>query len=128
MNAISRYVLGASGRGVSRGDMNKFSDAYIGYLSSKYSRRFGDFSGSDISVLSAQKVKSFIKVDAQAWLASGTKVNVEFLVSDKSGSTRVFNIFVEGVNLLLTERTEVGALLEARGGSIAQLTKDLPTL
>jgi phospholipid transport system substrate-binding protein len=67
-------------------------------------------------------------VDAQARLASGTKVNVEFLVSDKSGSTRVFNIFVEGVNLLLTERTEVGALLEARGGSIAQLTKDLPTL
>ena len=128
VNAISRYVLGASGRGVSRGDMNKFSDAYIGYLSSKYSRRFGDFSGSDISVLSAQKVKSFIKVNAQARLASGTKVNVEFLVSDKSGSTRVFNIFVEGVNLLLTERTEVGALLEARGGSIAQLTKDLPTL
>lgn len=128
VTAISRYVLGASGRGVSKGDLNKFSDAYIGYLSRKYSRRFGDFSGSDIKVVSSGKVKSFIKVDAEARLASGSKVNVELLVSDKSGRTRVFNIFVEGVNLLLTERTEVGALLEARGGSIAQLTKDLPSL
>lgn len=128
INAIARYVLGAAGRGVSNSDLNAFSNAYIGYLSRKYSRRFGDFSGSDIKVTKAAPVKSFVKVDAVAQLASGSKVNVELLVSDKSGSTRVFNIFVEGVNMLLTERTEVGALLDARGGNIKKLTADLPKL
>jgi phospholipid transport system substrate-binding protein len=34
-------------------------------------------------------------------------------------------MFIEGVNLLLTERTEIGAMLDARKGNLNQLIKDL---
>jgi phospholipid transport system substrate-binding protein len=50
---------------------------------------------------------------------------VTFLVSDKSGRDKFFNMFIEGVNMLLTERTEVGAMLDARGGDLNRLIKDL---
>ena len=41
-----------------------------------------------------------------------------FHVSDRSGRPLFFNMFIEGINLLLTERTEVGALLDRNGGDI----------
>jgi phospholipid transport system substrate-binding protein len=51
--------------------------------------------------------------------------DVTFQLSNRSGDSRFVNIFIEGVNLLLTERTEIGALLDRRGGSIEKLTRDL---
>jgi phospholipid transport system substrate-binding protein len=46
-------------------------------------------------------------------------------VSDRSGQNKFFNMPIEGVNLLLTERTEIGAMLDKRRGNIDALIKDL---
>ena len=34
----------------------------------------------------------------------------------------MFNLVIEGVNMLTTERTEVGAMLDQAGGSVPKLT------
>jgi phospholipid transport system substrate-binding protein len=34
-------------------------------------------------------------------------------------------MFIEGVNLLLTERTEIGALIDRNGGNIDAMISDL---
>ena len=62
-----------------------------------------------------------------AFLQGESPFEVTFLVSDKSGSDKFFNIFIEGVNMLLTERTEIGAMLDRRGGNVGQLISDLQT-
>ena len=46
-------------------------------------------------------------------------------VSDKSGRNLFFNLIIEGVNMLSAERTEIGAMLDRRGGDIAALARDL---
>jgi phospholipid transport system substrate-binding protein len=48
-------------------------------------------------------------------------------VSDKSGKNLFFNIIIEGVNMLASERTEVGAMLDKRKGNIDALITDLKT-
>jgi phospholipid transport system substrate-binding protein len=53
---------------------------------------------------------------------------VRFHVSDKAGKSLFFNIIIEGVNMLASERTEVGALLDKRGGDLDQLIADMKTL
>jgi phospholipid transport system substrate-binding protein len=40
----------------------------------------------------------------------------------------VFNFFIEGVNLLLTERTEIGAMLDQRNGNVRALAADLENM
>ena len=40
------------------------------------------------------------------------------MVSDKSGELQFFNMFLEGVNLLLTERSEIGSMLDMSGGDL----------
>jgi phospholipid transport system substrate-binding protein len=42
-------------------------------------------------------------------------------VGDKSGRNLFFNIIIEGVNMLASERTEIGAILDQNGGDIEKL-------
>ena len=39
-----------------------------------------------------------------------------------------FDIIIEGISLLSSERVEIGALLDERNGNIARLTRDLVNL
>ena len=50
---------------------------------------------------------------------------VDFLVSEHSGQPLVFNLIIEGVNMLLVERQEIGALLDRNSGKIDALIREL---
>lgn len=122
---IARYALGADARRANPAQMRAFTQAFQRFISVKYGRRFRDFIGGRIEVNEARAVKSFIEVRTTAILRGKAPFNVTFLVSDRSGSDRFFNMFIEGVNMLLTERTEIGAMLDRRGGNIDQMIADL---
>ena len=49
-------------------------------------------------------------------------------VSDKSGRLLFFNLIIEGVNMLASERTEIGALLDKNGGDVDKLVATLKTI
>jgi phospholipid transport system substrate-binding protein len=125
---ISRYALGVEARSASNAQLSKFSDAFQVYISRKYGRRFREFIGGRIEVDSAKAVKSFFEVKSVAYLKGQSPFEVTFLVSDRSGKDLFFNMFIEGINMLLTERTEIGAQLDRRKGNLDQLIKDLPSL
>ena len=122
---IARYALGADARRASAAEMRAFTEAFQGYISRKYGKRFRQFIGGTITVQSARRVKSFYEVRTIANLRGEAPFDVTFLVSDQSGRDKFFNMFIEGVNLLLTERTEIGAMLDRRGGDMARMTADL---
>ena len=117
VNLIARYEA----RRATPDQMNKFTRVFKIYMARKYGSRFREFMGSDIVVKDSKKVKSFYKVTAEAKLQNSNPFEVEFLVSDKSGKPLFFNIFIEGINMLLSERAEIGALLDKNGGKIDRL-------
>ena len=125
---IARYSLGNDARRASKGQLRSYTSAFQGYVSRKYGRRFREFIGGRLEVQGAKTVKSFVEVKTIAYLKGENPFEVTFLVSDRSGKDKFFNMFIEGVNMLLTERTEIGALLDRRKGNIDQLIKDLKTL
>lgn len=125
VTTIARYCLGADARSASQAQMRSYTRAFARYLAQKYGQRFNEFQGAKIEVNSARKVKSFIEVKTTAYLRGQAPFEVAFLVSDKSGQTRFFNLFVEGVNMLLTERAEIGAMLDRNKGNLDALIKDL---
>ncbi|MDW4500166.1 ABC transporter substrate-binding protein [Sulfitobacter sp. D35] len=122
---MALYVLGNDGRSASAAQKRAFTQAFQGYISRKYGRRFREFIGGRIDVQSARAIKPGYEVRSIAYLRGEAPFDVTFLVSDKSGRPLFFNMFIEGVNLLLTERTEIGAMLDRRGGNIDQLIADL---
>lgn len=122
---IARSALGADARRATKSQLNAYSKAFQGYISRKYGRRFDEFTGGRIEVKGARKVKSFHEVQTTAYLKGESPFAVNFLVSDKSGKPRFFDMIIEGISLRLTEKEEIGAMLDRRKGNIDLLTQDL---
>jgi phospholipid transport system substrate-binding protein len=126
--AIARSVLGTAARSASKGQLSAYTKAFQGYISRKYGRRFREFQGGQIDVAEAKALKSYFEVISTARLKGEAPFEVRWHVSDKSGKSLFFNIIIEGVNMLASERTEMGALLDQRGGDLDRLIADLKTL
>ncbi|WP_095587325.1 MlaC/ttg2D family ABC transporter substrate-binding protein [Actibacterium ureilyticum] len=122
---IARSALGVAARSASSAQLRAFTSAFQGYISRKYGRRFREFIGGRLEVQEARAVKSFYEVKTTAFLRGSSPFEVIFLVSDKSGRDLFFNLYIEGVNMLATERTEIGAMLDRRKGDIDAVTQDL---
>jgi phospholipid transport system substrate-binding protein len=124
---IARSALGVAARSASTAQMAAFTQAFQGYISRKYGRRFREFIGGSIEVVDAKPLKSYFEVISVAYLRGEAPFDLRFHVSDKSGRDLFFNIIIEGVNMLASERTEIGAMLDRRKGDIDALIKDLAT-
>lgn len=122
---MARYALGADARSASKAQLRNFTKAFQGYISRKYGRRFREFIGGEVTVRSARKIKNGYEIKSLVKLQGSAPFDVTFLVSDKSGKDKFYNMFIEGVNLLLTERTEIGAMLDRRKGDLNKLITDL---
>lgn len=125
---IARSVLGTAARSATKAQMSAYTSAFQGYISRKYGRRFREFEGGKIEVAEARAVKSYYEVISTAKLKGQAPFEVRWHVSDKSGKSLFFNIIIEGVNMLASERTEMGALLDQRKGDLDRLIADLRTL
>jgi phospholipid transport system substrate-binding protein len=127
VNIIARSTLGADARRASSAQMKTFIKVFRGYISRKYGKRFNEFSGGRIEVLSSRKVKSWHEVKSKAHLKGQAPFEIKFLVSDRSGKDLFFDMVIEGISLRLSERTEIGAMLDRRNGNIDALIADLRT-
>ncbi|HQY43509.1 MAG TPA: ABC transporter substrate-binding protein [Paracoccaceae bacterium] len=120
-NYIALSALGPAGRQASAGQKKAFVAAFKRYIAVKYGKRFREFIGGKIEVTDAKPLKNFFEVKSVAKLQGQSPFEVRWQVFDKSGKTRFFNIIIEGVNMLASERTEIGAMLDQQGGDIDKL-------
>jgi phospholipid transport system substrate-binding protein len=125
--AIARSALGVASRSASDAQMKAFTKSYQGYVSRKYGRRFREFIGGRIEVVDARPIKSYFEVVSVAHLQGESPFDLRWHVSDKSGKNLFFNIIIEGVNMLASERTEIGSLLDRQGGNLDALIEELKT-
>ncbi|MEM9970658.1 MAG: ABC transporter substrate-binding protein [Pseudomonadota bacterium] len=125
VGTIARSALGPPARSASSGEINAFTDAFVGYLARKYGKRFREFVGGEISVTGARNVNNFQEVTAQVKLRGQSPFAVSFMVSDRSGRDLFFDLLIEGISLLKSERAEIGAMLDRRRGDITALVGDL---
>ncbi|KFE34867.1 toluene tolerance family protein [Thioclava atlantica] len=127
VNVIARSALGVAARQASPAQMAAFTQAFQGYLSRKYGKRFREFIGARFTIEGARPIKTFYEVKTTAILKGQAPFEVLWQVSDRSGADKFFNLIVEGVNMLASERTEIGAMLDRRRGNIDLLIQDLKT-
>jgi phospholipid transport system substrate-binding protein len=122
---IARYALGTEARSANSGQMDRFTNEFAGYMARKYGKQFRKFVGGAIEVNGSRPVKQYFEITTTARLKGQAPFEVSFLVSDKSGSLLFFNMYIEGINLLLSERTEIGAILDKNRGNIDAMIEDL---
>jgi len=121
INAIARTVLGPPWRSASAGQQRAYIKAFRGYLSRKYGKRFREFIGSEIKVVSAKKVKSGILVKSVVKFKGSAPFTVEWQVFERNGKQQMFDMYIEGISMIKSEREEVGSMLDKSGGKIDKL-------
>ena len=122
---LASYALGVDGRRASSAQKRSFAKAFQGYIARKYGKQFRSFIGGRLVVEKSKTIKNHVEVETIAHLKGQAPFEVTFYVSDKSGRVLFYNLFIEGVSLLLTERTEIGSMLDKRRGNLDQMIKDL---
>jgi phospholipid transport system substrate-binding protein len=118
---VSAYAMGVDARRATAAQKRAFSDAFQSYIARKYGKRFREFIGGRLEVQGVRRVKNWYEVETVAYLQGQAPFEVNFQVADRTGRELFFNIYMEGINLLLTERAEVGALLDRNGGDIDRM-------
>lgn len=122
---MARYALGADARGLSKPKMKEFEEAFKGYIATKYGKRFREFSGGKVRVLGSKEIKAGYEVTTETKMQGYAPFEVSYFVSDKSGRPSFYNMHITGINLLLTERAEIGAILDRSGRDIDKLIEYL---
>lgn len=123
---IAGYVLGVERRNASAAQLAAFTQSYKTYISRKYGRRFREFIGGEIQVGGVRDLPRGVEVQTTAVLVGQAPFSVDFHVEDNRGRPLFFNIVIEGINMLLSERAEMLARLDARGGDLNRLIAELP--
>jgi len=128
VGTIARTTLGAAARQATAAQMTAYTRAFGVYISHKYGRRFREFIGARIDVTGSRALKSFYEVRSVVTLQGSAPFEVLWYVSGATGRDLFFNLVIEGVDLLATERVEMGAMLDRRRGDIDAFIADLNAL
>lgn len=125
---IAGSALGPDARRLSASQRSKYVSAFTKYIAGKYGRRFNEFVGGKIEVQSAKSEKNYFRVESSAKLPGQSPFAVDFLVSNRTGKNLFFDLIVEGISLRLSEKSEIGAMLDKRGGDLDAFIADLQKL
>lgn len=127
VGAIARSTLGPAWRGANDRQRKAYTTAFRGYLARKYSKRFTEFKGAQITITNAKSVKSGVLVNSRVTLKDNSSYNVDWQVFGRGGRSRMFDVYIEGISMIKSEREEIGILLDKSGGNIDKLITRLKT-
>ena len=126
LTAIGASVLGPPWRSASSAQKQAFIKAFSHYLSRRYGKQFREYKNAQINVTGAKDGgRVGVLVSSQVLRPGQEAVNVDWQISSQSGAPKVVNLVIEGVSMLASERAEMGAMLDAAGGSLDKLIANL---
>ncbi len=129
---IGRFVLGAHWRRASVDQQRDYLELFSHYVLQVYSVRLGGYAGESITVISERPAGTKdVIVRTRIDRPSGPPINAEWRVRTTGNRYRIIDVMVEGVSMVITQRSEFSAVIRRNGleGLIAVLrarTSKLP--
>lgn len=115
----SRLVLGQAWRNASEAQRKAFQDAFYKYLVHSYADALlkGNYSGNDVQVSPWQQGtdSSQARVRTKVLRQNGPPVEVDYVMSDKTGSWKAFDVTIEGISYVLNYRNQFGPEIQQKG-------------
>lgn len=125
---MARFAAGVEWRSMSDDQKARYSDAFAGYFSRIYARRFEGYEEPTVTVDGTVDAgNKGILVKSRFLRSDGPPVAFEWLVSDRSGEVLIADIVVEGVSTVVTQRNEITAMIAASPSIDAFIDKLLAT-
>ena len=119
---IARFVLGRYWRSASRDEQQEFLKLFEEYVVLVYSARLSDFSGERFKVRGSRVDQGAVIVSTDI-LSPGAAAPLKVdwrLVSD-DGAFKISDVIVEGISMMVTERSEFASVIQRHGGQVSGL-------
>lgn len=126
VNRISRFVLGRYWRRATPEQQKRYSELFEAFVVKSYARRLSAYDGETFEVKN-----TVVRNDREAMVetfvagADGPPVRIDWRILTENGDHKIVDVVVEGVSMLITQRSEFAAVIERNGGNIDGLIQAL---
>ena len=119
---IARFVLGRYWRSASEQEQQEFLRLFEDYVVFVYGTRLSNFNGETFRVRSSRTDESGTVVSSDIVGPSGeAPIKVDWrLITDK-GAFKINDVVIEGISMLVTQRSEFASVLQRHGGQVGGL-------
>lgn len=115
----ARLVLGQPWRTATDAQRKDFKDAFYKYLVHGYADTLvkGNYTENNVKVISTQPgaTPDQVKVRTQVLRESGTPVEVDYMMSNKTGSWKAFDVFIEGISYVHSYHDQFAPEVQQKG-------------
>jgi phospholipid transport system substrate-binding protein len=116
MNDIGRFVVGPYWRRMNPEQRNEYLKLFSEWILKTYSIRLGGYSGEQFQVLNTTPAgQRDVLVKTRINKTGGNSFNASWRVRKIDGGYKIIDIYVEGVSMAITQRSEFESILQRQG-------------
>jgi len=119
---IARFVLGRYWRSATEQEQQEFLKLFEDYVVFVYGTRLSSFSGETFKLRGSRTDASGIIVSTDIISASGdAPIKVDWRLITDHGSLKINDVIIEGISMLVTQRSEFASVIQRHGGQVGEL-------
>jgi phospholipid transport system substrate-binding protein len=120
--AIARFVLGRYWRTASAEEQQEFMKLFREYIVLVYATRLSGFGGETFKIRASRPDEGSVVVSTEIQGANATQpLKVDWRLVPDGESYRITDVVVEGVSMLVTQRSEFASVIQRHGGQVRGL-------
>ena len=122
VKAISRFVLGRYWRKATEAERTEFTGLFEDLIVATYSRKFSDYNGQTLKVEAIREENEKMAAVASRILRHGGEpIRIDWRLLRRGESWHIVDVVVEGMSMVLSQRSEYAAVIKSDGGKIKGL-------
>ncbi len=125
VRSIGKWVLGRHWRRASARERAEYLRLFEDLIVNNYAQRFKGYSNEKIKLMGTASRGQTAIVKSVIERAGQKPIRVDWRVTYPDGRYKIFDIVVEGVSMIQTQRSEFSSVIRRSGGKISGLIKTL---
>ena len=119
---IARFVLGRYWRDASEEEQRDFVRLFEEYVVFVYTARLSNFGGQDFKVRGSRSDGDGVMVSTDVFSPGGSSpLKIDWRLVSDNGTYKINDVIVEGVSMLVTQRSEFASVVQRNGGQVRGL-------
>ena len=125
VNSIGKWVLGRHWRKASAAERSEYLGLFEDLIVNTYAIRFKSYSNEKIKLTGTASRGQTAIVKSVIERGSQQPVRVDWRVTYPDGQYKIFDIVIEGVSMIQTQRSEFSSVIRRNGGRVSGLITTL---
>ena len=119
---IAHFVLGRYWRSASEQEQQEFSKLFEDYVVFVYGTRLSNFSGEKFKIRGSRTDESGTIVSTDVISPNGdAPIKIDWRLITDHGSFKINDVIIEGISMLVTQRSEFASVIQRHGGQVGDL-------